>query len=206
MLLTSFKKSAVIFSSAAEYNCNADYTVAEDFCMQKNTVLKAVLIISILVLAACSKAPSLSTEDIAAAYSGDFACSAAILAEDDRFSVDIEKSGGKIVFTVTEPESMAGLCAVFDGAAAEFSFGEISAAFSFGDIPAAAPAKLFYGAAQALSLPDGISLNIEQTRAVARCDGFSAELDKSGLALVRLSFPEQNTVFEIENFRFIEKS
>ena len=173
------------------------------FYMQKNALFKAVLIFSISVLTACSKVLTLSTQDIAEAYSGDYACSAVILAEDDSFNADIEKNGSEITFTVTSPESMAGLCAVLDGENARFSFCGISADFSQNDVPPKALAKLFYLALQSLSLPDGISLNLEQTRAVARCNGFSAELDKDDLALVRLSFPEENTVFEIENFRFL---
>lgn len=174
--------------------------------MQKSAVLKAVLILSLLVLTACSRAEPLSTEDVAAAYSGDFACSAVITAAEDGFAADIEKRGGSLAFTVTEPKSMAGLSAVFDDEKAAFDYCGISAEFALSDIPAAAPAALFCRAAQALCLPDGISLSAEQTRIVARFDGFSAELNPEDFALVRLAFPAQETVFAIENFRFLEKN
>ena len=173
--------------------------------MQKSAVLKAVLILSVLVLTACSRAEPLSTEDVAAAYSGDFACSAVITAAEDEFAVDIEKRGGSVAFTVTAPASMAGLSAVLDGESAAFDYCGISAEFAVNDLPAAAPAVLFCKAAQALSLPDGISLSVEQTRIAARFDGFSAELDPRDFSLIRLAFPEQDTVFAIENFRFLEK-
>ena len=39
--------------------------------MRKNALFKAVLIFSISVLTACSKVLTLSTQDIAEAYSGD---------------------------------------------------------------------------------------------------------------------------------------
>lgn len=174
--------------------------------MQKNAVLKAVLILAVLVLTACSRAQPLSTEDVAAAYSGDFACSAVITAAEDEFAVDIEKRGGSIAFTVTAPASMAGLSAVLDGDCAAFDYCGISAAFAADDLPAAAPAMLFCKAAQALSLPNGISLSAEQTRIAARFDGFSAELSPDDFSLVRLSFPDEDTVFAIENFRFLEKN
>lgn len=173
--------------------------------MQKSAVLKAVLILSVLVLTACSKAAPLSTEDVAAAYSGDFACSAVITAAQDEFAVDIEKRGGSVAFTVTAPASMAGLSAVFDGESAAFDYCGISATFASNDLPAAAPAMLFCKAAQALSLPDGISLSVEQTRIAARFDGFSAELNPADFSLVRLAFPDEDTVFAVENFRFLEK-
>ena len=60
--------------------------------MQKSAVLKAfvpVLTGFMLVLTACSKAQPLSTEDVAAAYSDDFACSAVITAAEDEIAVDI---------------------------------------------------------------------------------------------------------------------
>ena len=177
--------------------------------MQKSAVLKAfvpVLTGFMLVLTACSKAQPLSTEDVAAAYSGDFACSAVITAAEDEFAVDIEKHGGSIAFTVTAPASMAGLSVVLDGDCAAFDYCGISAAFAANDLPATAPAMLFRKAAQALSLPDGIFLSVEQTRIAARFDCFSAELNPADFALVRLTFPEQDTVFTIENFRFLEKN
>ena len=183
--------------------------------MERSAVLKAfvpvltgfmlVLTGFMLVLTACSKAQPLSTEDVAAAYSGDFACSAVITTAEDEFAVDIEKRGGSIAFTVTAPASMAGLSVVLDGDCAAFDYCGISAAFAANDLPAAAPAMLFRKAAQALSLPDGIFLSVEQTRIAARFDCFSAELNPADFALVRLTFPEQDTVFTIENFRFLEK-
>lgn len=174
--------------------------------MQKSAVLKAltpVLMCFLFVLTACSRAAPLSTEDIAAAYSGDFACSAVIFAGEDEFAADIEKRGGSVAFTVTAPASMAGLSVVLDGDCAAFDYCGISATFAVNDLPAAAPAMLFRKAAQALSLPDGIFLSVEQTRIAARFDGFSAELNPADFALVRLTFPEQDTVFTIENFRFL---
>ena len=101
---------------------------------------------------------------------------------------------------------MAGLSAVLDGDCAAFDYCGISAAFAANDLPAAAPVMLFRKAAQALSLPDGIFLSVEHTSIAARFDCFSAELNPADFALVRLTFPEQDTVFTIENFRFLEKN
>lgn len=169
------------------------------FVMRKGIML----VIFALLLVGCSRSAALSAEDIAAAYSGDFSCRASIACGEDLFAADITKSGGSVVFSVTEPQSMAGLSAVIDGKSAIFEFCGISAKLPFSAIPEKAPARLFFSAVTALSLPDEIYLNIEQTRAVARCDGFSAELQKEGLVPVRITFPEEETVFEIENFKFI---
>lgn len=167
---------------------------------------KTVLTIFLLLLAACSKSSALSQEQVAAVFSGDFACSVSILSGKDVFCADITKNADGMTFLLTCPDSMAGLSAIIDGKNITFDFCGTSAQFPIGALPEKAPAKLFFGAVHTLSLPEKISLGEEQLRAVAYCDGFTAELDKNTFFPEKFSFPAQNTLVEIKNFKIIEKN
>ena len=166
---------------------------------------KALTLLGILLLSACSAQKPVSTAEIADRFSGDFSAKITVETAEDVFQMEATKTGMSIAFSVTDPPELSGLSTVLEDGRATLSYEGISMDFPTERLPAKAPFLQIGTAFSALQDESAFSVEQRKTGLLVSGDGFSALLEPESLALKELVFPAEKSKMTVGDFVFSGK-
>lgn len=165
----------------------------------KKIILGAILL---LLLCGCSKASSVTPQEVSEEYKKDFSVSAKAAFDNSESEMKISKNGMSISISVESPAELSGMGIEIFDEHAEVSYNGAKQEIKKESLPEGTAFLLLEELFDELSDPEGFSLSTDGERIIAENGDFSAVISSEDFSLISAEFPFYETEFVFSEFEF----
>lgn len=160
------------------------------------------VLVLILSLCGCSNAVSVTPQEIAAAFQGDFSAKATAVFGENETGMSVAKNGMSISILLDSPAELAGMGIELFDEHAKVTYQGMEQEIDTDSLPGGTPFLLLEELFDELADPEEFTLSTEDGNLVAKNDDFAAVLSSEDFSLLSAVFARYATEFCFSEWEF----